>query len=70
MQKKLILFILNEIGLDPGIDHISAMDVIDRLKEQGASINVFKSFCGGLIAPESDDNPWNYKFTWNPKNVF
>ena len=45
------------------------MDVIDRLKEQGASINVFKSFCGGLIAPESDDNPWNYKFTWNPKNV-
>ena len=67
--KKANILILNEVGLDPGIDHISAMDVIDRLKEQGASINVFKSFCGGLIAPESDDNPWNYKFTWNPKNV-
>ena len=67
--KKANILILNEIGLDPGIDHISAMDVIDRLKEKGALINVFKSFCGGLIAPESDNNPWNYKFTWNPKNV-
>ena len=63
------ILILNEIGLDPGIDHISAMEVIDSLKEKGATINTFKSFCGGLIAPESDNNPWNYKFTWNPKNV-
>ena len=63
------IIILNEIGLDPGIDHVSAMDVIDRLKEKGARITVFKSFCGGLIAPESDNNPWNYKFTWNPRNV-
>ena len=67
--KKANIIILNEIGLDPGIDHISAMDVIDRLKEEGAHISVFKSFCGGLIAPESDNNPWGYKFTWNPRNV-
>jgi len=67
--KKANILILNEIGLDPGIDHISAMDVIDSLKSKGAVINTFKSFCGGLVAPESDDNPWNYKFTWNPKNV-
>ena len=67
--KKANIIILNEIGLDPGIDHISAMDVIDRLKDEGALISVFKSFCGGLIAPESDNNPWNYKFTWNPRNV-
>ena len=63
------IILLNEIGLDPGIDHISAMDIIDSLKEQGAVINVFKSFCGGLIAPDYDNNPWNYKFTWNPRNV-
>jgi len=67
--KKANIIILNEMGLDPGIDHLSAMDIIDSLKEKGAVINVFKSFCGGLIAPESDNNPWNYKFTWNPKNV-
>jgi len=67
--KKANILILNEIGLDPGIDHISAMEIIDSLKETGAKINVFKSFCGGLIAPESDNNPWNYKFTWNPRNV-
>ena len=67
--KKANIIILNEIGLDPGIDHISAMDVIDRLKDEGARISVFKSFCGGLIAPESDNNPWSYKFTWNPRNV-
>lgn len=67
--KKADILILNEIGLDPGIDHISAMDMIDKLNEKGARITVFKSFCGGLIAPQSDNNPWNYKFTWNPKNV-
>ena len=69
LAKNANILILNEIGLDPGIDHISAMDVIDSLKNQGATINTFKSFCGGLVAPESDNNPWNYKFTWNPKNV-
>ena len=63
------ILILNEVGLDPGIDHISAMDIIDSLKRKGALIDSFKSFCGGLIAPESDNNPWNYKITWNPKNI-
>ena len=63
------LLFLNEIGLDPGIDHLSAMQIIDQLKAQGAEITSFGSFTGGLIAPESDDNPWNYKFTWNPRNV-
>jgi len=67
--KKANILILNEIGLDPGIDHLSAMEVIDKLKKEGAEIKTFKSFCGGLIAPEYDNNPWGYKFTWNPKNV-
>ena len=67
--KKAGILILNEVGLDPGIDHISAMDIIDSIKEKDGVIHSFKSFCGGLIAPESDNNPWNYKFTWNPKNV-
>lgn len=68
VQAKGLLF-LNEIGLDPGIDHLSAMKLIDRIRWQGGSITAFKSFTGGLIAPESDNNPWNYKFTWNPQNV-
>lgn len=63
------VLLLNECGLDPGIDHLSAMKMIDDIKKQGGTIDVFKSFCGGLIAPEYDDNPWNYKFTWNPRNV-
>jgi saccharopine dehydrogenase-like NADP-dependent oxidoreductase len=63
------ILILNEIGVDPGIDHMSAMQVIDRLKAQGAKITGFKSYTGGLVAPQSDNNPWNYKFTWNPRNV-
>ncbi|HYE76483.1 MAG TPA: saccharopine dehydrogenase C-terminal domain-containing protein, partial [bacterium] len=61
--------LLMECGLDPGLDHMSAMQVIHRLREQGAEITSFKSYCGGLIAPESDTNPWHYKFTWNPRNV-
>lgn len=61
--------IMNEIGVDPGIDHMSAMKIIDEIKEKGGYLESFKSFCGGLIAPESDNNPWNYKFTWNPRNV-
>ncbi len=64
-----ILF-LNECGLDPGIDHMSAMHVIDRIKAGGGELYSFESFTGGLIAPETDpDNPWRYKFTWNPRNV-
>lgn len=63
------IVIMNEIGVDPGIDHMSAMKVINHIKERGGKLTSFKSFTGGLIAPESDDNPWNYKFTWNPRNV-
>lgn len=63
------LFFLNECGLDPGIDHMSAMKIIDTAKAKGEEITSFKSYCGGLLAPESEDNPWKYKFTWNPRNV-
>ncbi len=63
------LIFMNEIGLDPGIDHMSAMQVIDRINENDAKMLLFESFTGGLVAPESDDNLWNYKFTWNPRNV-
>jgi saccharopine dehydrogenase (NADP+, L-glutamate forming) len=67
-SKKQIVF-MGELGLDPGLDHMSAMFRIDELKKKGASIRSFKSYTGGLIAPESDNNPWHYKFTWNPANV-
>ncbi|MFD2892433.1 saccharopine dehydrogenase family protein [Flavobacterium chuncheonense] len=63
------LIFMNEIGLDPGIDHMSAMKVIDQIRDKGGKIILFESFCGGLVAPESDTNLWNYKFTWNPRNV-
>jgi len=63
------IIIMNEIGVDPGIDHMSAMRVLDEIKVKKGVLHSFKSFCGGLIAPESDNNPWNYKFTWNPRNV-
>lgn len=63
------LVFMNEIGLDPGIDHMSAMQIIDRIKAQGGKMILFESFTGGLVAPESDDNLWHYKFTWNPRNV-
>ena len=63
------LIFMNEVGLDPGIDHMSAMKVIDEIKAKGGNMILFESFCGGLIAPESDDNLWNYKFTWAPRNV-
>ena len=63
------IIIMNEIGVDPGIDHMSAMKIIDHIKSMNGKIHSFKSFCGGLIAPEYDNNPWNYKFTWNPRNV-
>ncbi|MCB9252941.1 MAG: saccharopine dehydrogenase NADP-binding domain-containing protein [Flavobacteriales bacterium] len=63
------LIFLNECGLDPGLDHISAMSIIDQLKARGCYIREFESFTGGLVAPENDDNAWKYKFTWNPRNV-
>ena len=63
------LLFLNELGVDPGIDHMSAMQIIDKIKSEGGKMILFESFTGGLIAPESDNNLWNYKFTWNPRNV-
>lgn len=63
------LIFMNEIGLDPGIDHMSAMQIIDRIRDKGGKMLLFESFTGGLVAPESDTNKWNYKFTWNPRNV-
>lgn len=63
------LIFMNEIGVDPGIDHMSAIKVIDRIRAKGGKIILFESFTGGLMAPESDNNLWNYKFTWNPRNV-
>ena len=63
------LVFMNEIGLDPGLDHMSAMQVIDRIRDKVGKIILFESFCGGLVAPENDNNLWNYKFTWNPRNV-
>lgn len=67
--RKAGLIFMNEIGVDPGLDHMSAMRIVDSIKNQGGEITGFKSYCGGLVAPESDNNPWNYKFTWNPRNV-
>jgi saccharopine dehydrogenase (NADP+, L-glutamate forming) len=67
--KSNFVLLLNEMGVDPGIDHMSAMQVIDRIRESGAGLTAFESATGGLVAPEHDDNPWNYKFTWNPRNV-
>jgi saccharopine dehydrogenase-like NADP-dependent oxidoreductase len=63
------LIFMNEIGVDPGIDHMSAIKVIDRIRDMGGKIILFESFTGGLMAPENDNNLWNYKFTWNPRNV-
>jgi len=63
------LLFLMECGLDPGIDHMSAQREIDLIHEKNGFLKSFKSFTGGLVAPESDNNPWNYKFTWNPINV-
>lgn len=63
------ILILKECGLDPGLDHMTAMEVIDRIRREGGELESFKSFTGGLVAPESDDNPWHYKFSWNPRNV-
>ena len=67
--KKHGLVFMNEIGLDPGIDHMSAMEIIDRIRDKGGKMLLFESFTGGLVAPEDDTNLWSYKFTWNPRNV-
>ncbi len=68
IKEKGLLF-LNEMGLDPGIDHMSAMQILDKVKDDGCELQAFESFTGGLVAPDSDDNPWHYKFSWNPRNV-
>jgi saccharopine dehydrogenase-like NADP-dependent oxidoreductase len=63
------VLLLNEMGVDPGIDHMSAMQVISRIKKEGDQLIAFESSTGGLVAPTYDNNPWQYKFTWNPRNV-
>lgn len=63
------LLFIGEMGLDPGIDHMSAMQIIHEIQSNGGQISSFKSHCGGLIAPESDTNPWHYKISWNPRNI-
>ncbi len=68
ISNRKLLFIC-EMGLDPGIDHMSAMKIIDSVKAKGGKISSFKSHCGGLVAPGSDDNPWHYKISWNPRNI-
>ncbi len=68
VKEKDILF-LCEMGLDPGIDHMSAVQLLDEIQAAGGTVTSFKSHCGGLIAPESDNNPWHYKITWNPRNI-
>ncbi|PQJ16445.1 saccharopine dehydrogenase family protein [Aureicoccus marinus] len=68
VKKKGLVF-MNEVGLDPGIDHMSAMQVIDRIRSQGGKMLLFESFTGGLVAPINDNNLWHYKFSWNPRNV-
>ena len=68
IEKNKLLF-LCEMGLDPGIDHMSAMRIFDNIRQSGAQITSFRSHCGGLVAPESDDNPWHYKISWNPRNI-
>lgn len=67
--KKAGLMFMCEMGLDPGIDHMTANQIIHSIQKVASSIISFKSYCGGLVAPESDDNPWHYKFSWNPKNI-
>jgi saccharopine dehydrogenase-like NADP-dependent oxidoreductase len=69
VEKKGLTF-LNEMGLDPGIDHMSAMQLFENIKNNGGKIQSFKSYCGGLVDDDCEgDNPWRYKFTWNPRNV-
>ena len=67
--KKAGIIILNELGLDPGIDHMSAMRIIDNVHKKGGKIKEFYSICGALPAPEAATNPFKYKFSWSPKGV-
>ncbi|MCK4880984.1 MAG: saccharopine dehydrogenase NADP-binding domain-containing protein [Bacteroidales bacterium] len=66
-EKEIVL--MNECGVDPGIDHMSAMQMINRIREEGSELKAFESNTGGLVAPGFENNPWKYKFTWNPRNV-
>ncbi|UYQ95131.1 saccharopine dehydrogenase NADP-binding domain-containing protein [Chitinophaga horti] len=68
IEKAGLLF-MYEMGLDPGIDHMSAMKLIHSIEKKGGQIYAFKSYCGGLVSPESNDNPWQYKVSWNPRNI-
>jgi saccharopine dehydrogenase-like NADP-dependent oxidoreductase len=68
VREKKLLF-LCEMGLDPGIDHMSAMQIIHDIRQKGGIIDSFLSHTGGLVSPECDDNPWHYKISWNPANV-
>lgn len=63
------LVFMNEIGVDPGIDHMTAMRVINKVQKEGGEITKFISYCGGLPAPEANDNPFGYKFSWSPRGV-
>ncbi len=63
------VMLMCEMGLDPGIDHMSAMEIMHKLEAKGAKLLSFKSHCGGLVAPDSDTNPWHYKISWNPRNI-
>lgn len=63
------VLLMNEMGADPGIDHMSAMEIIERIRKEGGTVTSFQSYCGGLVAPESDNNPWHYKVAWNPWNI-
>ncbi len=67
--ERLGLVFLNETGLDPGLDHMSAMRIIRAVHERGGLVHGFRSFCGGLPAPQANDNPWGYKFSWSPRGV-
>ena len=67
--RKAGLMFMCEMGLDPGIDHMTANQIIHSIQRVASNITSFKSYCGGLIAPQSDNNPWHYKFSWNPKNI-
>ncbi len=67
--KKKDIILMNECGVDPGLDHMSAMKIIREIEEEGGKLLAFESSTGGLVAPGFENNPWQYKFTWNPRNV-
>ena len=68
VESKQLIF-LNELGFDPGIDHLTTMRVYDQIEEQGGKLTSYRSYAGGLVSVKNDDNPWHYKFSWNPSNV-